>query len=310
MKQVNDHYSKKTAHPSYFKTGARVFRYDPDFPIRVSFERQNTTVSHQHEFCECIYVVNGMGMHQSETHVPIPIHRGDIIVIPRGGHHAYTQVDGLEIINLMFDTSLLPPTLMELYSDPAYKHVFLRDYHLDDTENFPMTHLDEPVFRKQETLLHYLLQEGNNAGKHAYKLGLFMAILSHLCEVWQVHPDAINVPLDIPKLTAYLSQHFQQEIYLEDLAKRAGMSCSTLGRHFHAALGMSPIIYLRNLRLRHAAELLLKTELPLKEIVYQSGFSRMSYFFKAFKDCYGATPLEYRGKSITLTRNNQPAEKL
>ena len=289
----------------YYKTAARIFCYDPDFPMRVHFRLQDATDSHQHEFCECLYVVGGTGMHQSENHAPIPIRRGDIIVIPRGGHHAYTQVDGLEIINLMFDTSRLPPTLMELYSDPAYKHVFLRDHRSGETGDFPMTHLEEPVFQKQETLLRYLLQEETNAGKHCYKLGLFMAVLSHLCEVWQVHADEVNVPLDIPKLTAYLSQHFQQEIYLDDLAKRAGMSRSSLGRHFHAALGVPPIIYLRDLRLRHAAELLLKTDLPLKEIAYQSGFSRMSYFFKSFKDCYGVAPLEYRRQSgaTGTTRN-------
>ena len=281
----------------YYKTAPRIFRYDPDFPLRVHFRLQDATDSHQHEFCECLYAVGGTGMHQSEDHAPIPIRRGDIIVIPRGGHHAYTRVDGLEIINLMFDTSLLPPILMELYSDPVYKHVFLRKYQPGEAEDFPMTHLEEEEFRKQETLLRYLLQEETNAGKHCFKLGLFMAVLSHLCEVWKVHADEITVPLDIPKLTAYLSQHFQQEIYLEDLAKRAGMSRTSLGRHFHAALGMSPMIYLRNLRLRHAAELLLKTELNLKEIAYQSGFTRMSYFFKAFKDCYGVSPLEYRRSS-------------
>ena len=235
-------------------------------------------------------------MHQSENHAQVSIRRGDVLVIPRGGHHAYTQTDRLEIINLMFDTSFLPPILMELYSDPTYKHVFLRDHHPDEAADFPMTHLEEPVFQKQETLLRYLLQEETNAGKHCYKLGLFMAVLSNLCEVWKVHTDEISAPLDIPKLTNYLGQHFQQAIYLDDLAKRAGMSRSSLGRHFHAALGMSPMIYLRNLRLRHAAELLLKTELNLKEIAYQSGFTRMSYFYKTFRDSYGVSPLEYRGQ--------------
>ena len=59
------------------------------------------------------------------------------------------------------------------------------------------------------------------------------------------------------------------------------------------------MIYLRNLRLRHAAELLLKTEFSLKEIADQSGFSRMPYFFKAFKECYGVSPLEYRNPQKT-----------
>ncbi len=76
------------------------------------------------------------------------------------------------------------------------------------------------------------------------------------------------------------------------------MSRATLQRHFRAALGMPPMAYLRNLRLEHAAELLLNTELSLKEIADLSGFRQMPPFFRAFKKCYRVTPLEYRGKPM------------
>ena len=280
----------------FIKSKDYIFQVDPGFPLRVKEELpQPVTVRHRHEFCECIFVFRGQGMHQSEDHEPVPIRRGNVIVIPPGGHHAYTRVSkDLNIINLMFDTSHLPPVLLELYSDPVYKQIFLRDSTAFPEQDFPMTKLAENDFSELETMLHYLARTGSTAGNHCYKLGLFMAVLSRLCELWKVRPDETAVPLDIPKLTAYLDGHFQQEIYLDDLAKRAGMSRATLLRHFRAALGVTPMIYLRNLRLRHAAELLLKTGFNLKEIADQSGFSRMPYFFKAFKACYGVSPLEYR----------------
>ena len=64
------------------------------------------------------------------------------------------------------------------------------------------------------------------------------------------------------------------------------------------------MIYLRNLRLRHAAELLVNTEFSLKEIADRSGVFRMPYFFKAFRDCYGVTPQEYRS-SRRLTQKGR-----
>ena len=286
-----------TINSNYQKTLYGAFYSDPEFPLRVKLEQpQPVTVRHRHEFCECIYVIGGKGMHQSESHDAVLIRRCDVIVIPVGGHHAYTEVDGLEIINLLFDSSRLPPVLMELYSNPAYKQVFLRDWKTFGEHDFPMTHLAESEFQKQETMLRYLIQEELIAGKHCYKLGLFMAVLSHLCEVWKVSPNDPAAPLDIPKLTAYMENHFQKEVYLDDLAKLAGMSRATLLRHFRAALGVTPMIYLRNLRLRHAAEQLLKTDLGLKEIADRSGFQQMPYFFRAFKSCYGVSPLEYRGR--------------
>ena len=284
------------AFDNFIKFKDYVFQVDPGFPLRVKEELpQVVTFRHRHEFCECIFVFRGQGMHQSGNHEPVPIRRGNVIVIPPGGHHAYTQASkDLNIINLMFDTSHLPPVLLELYSDPAYKQIFLRDCTAFPDQDFPMTKLAENDFAELETMLHSLARTGSTAGNHCYKLGLFMAVLSRLCELWKVRPDETTVPLDIPKLTAYLDGHFQQEIYLDDLAKRAGMSRATLLRHFRAALGVTPMIYLRKLRLRHAAELLLKTEFSLKEIADQSGFARMPYFFKAFKECYGVSPLEYR----------------
>ena len=244
-------------------------------------------------------------MHQSGNNEPVPIRRGDVLVIPRGGWHTYTQADGLELINLMFDSSLLPSVRMEMYTDPVYKHVFLRNRQRSG-ENYPMMHLKEREFRKVETLLCYLAQEGTSTGKHGYKLGLYMAVLSRLCEVWDKPEEVPEPPLDIPGLTAYLGEHFQQKLYLEDLAKRAGMSRTSLERHFQAALGTSPILYLRALRLRRAAELLLSTRLDLKEIAGQSGFSRMPYFFKSFRDCYGVTPQEYRTSGKKPSNTGRP----
>ena len=281
---------------NYYKTRERIFKQDPEFPLRVTQELpQTVTVRHQHEVCECVFVHAGNGFHQSEDREPVPIRRGDVIVIPPGGRHAYTQASGdLNIVNLMFDTSHLPPILMELYSDPAYKQVFLRDPRSFDDQDFPMTRLDDEVFGELETMLLHLVRTGETAGDHCYKLGLFMAILSRLCQAWQIRPAEIPVPLDIPKLTAYLERNFQRPIYLDDLAKRAGMSRATLLRHFRSALGATPMIYLRNLRLRHAAELLLKTELNLKEVADRSGFQSVIYFARTFKLKFGTSPILFR----------------
>ena len=42
----------------YFKTQLDKFRSDTKFPLRVKIEKpQTVTVSHQHEFCECIFVI-------------------------------------------------------------------------------------------------------------------------------------------------------------------------------------------------------------------------------------------------------------
>ena len=284
--------------PNYFyhKTNDKIFEADPDLPLRVKLDDpQIVTVRHRHEFCECVFVIRGHGMHQSEDHDPVPVRRGCVLVIPVGGHHTYTAASpDFAVFNLLFDTGHLPTVLLELYSHPGYKQIFLRDHAAYGEQDFPLTTLDGEVFGELETMLEYLSKTGLIPGSHCYKLGLFMAVLSRLCAAWKVTGELPAVSLDIPKLTAYLERNFRQEVYLDDLTKRAGMSRATLLRHFRAALGVTPMIYLRNLRLRHAAELLVNTDFDLKEIADRSGFFEMPYFFKAFRRCYGMSPLEYR----------------
>ena len=284
---------------NFFKSKAWTFEADPGFPLRVKLEDpQEETHLHQHEFCECVFIVRGHGRHQSEDHPPVTVRRGCVIVIPVGGHHAYSAVSpDFAVFNLLFDTSQLPSVLLELYSHPSYKHIFLRSHSAYGEQDFPLMVLEDGVFRKLETMLTDLAETDGTTGNHCYKLGLFMVVLSRLCAEWKIRSDSLAVPLDIPKLTAYLEQNFRKEVYLDDLAKLAGMSRSTLLRHFRAALGVTPMVYLRNLRLRHAAELLLGTDFGLKEIADQSGFLWMPYFFQSFRARYGVSPLEYRRES-------------
>ena len=277
----------------YYKRNERVFQNDLDFPLRAAKQNpQDVTVLHDHEFCECIFVLSGKGMHQSGKNTPVPIQRGDVLFIPVGGHHAYTQVEDLSVFNLLFYAPRLPSVLLELYSSSAYRQIFLKKFDPEERKDFPKTHLEEKVFVELETLLDFLA----NSDSHCCKMGMFVAILGRLCEVWEIPEPEKLPPLDILKLTAFIQQNFHKDLAMSDLCRLAAMSSATLQRHFRAALGVPPMTYLRNLRLSHAAELLLNTDLELNEIAELSGFRQMPPFFRAFKKCYSSTPLEYRSK--------------
>ena len=280
----------------YQKSGKRVFRLEPLFPLRVKREQtQPVTVCHRHDFCECVFVIRGRGRHQSEDHRSVSVRRGCVIVIPEGGYHAYTKVSPVfSVINLMFKVTHLPPVLLELYSSAVYKEIFLRDAAAFGDKDYPLIRLKETVFAELESMLGYLLDASSKAGRHCYKLGLFMVILSRLCELWHIPAGEMRQPLDIPRLTVYLDENFRKAVYLEDLTRLTSLSRATLLRHFRSAMGVTPMIYLRNLRLRHAAKLLLNTDFSLKEVADQSGFTSMPYFFRSFRACYGVSPQEYR----------------
>lgn len=89
-------------------------------------------------------------------------------------------------------------------------------------------------------------------------------------------------------------QHLPDASYgVEELAESLGISRIHLNRKLKAEGAPSPSNLLKAARMKHAAKLLLESDLPINEIALQCGFSTASYFSTAFKDFYQQTPSEY-----------------
>lgn len=85
-----------------------------------------------------------------------------------------------------------------------------------------------------------------------------------------------------------------RDLSLEEIARRLGVSYSSFRRIFREHTGVGPHQYRLHLKLSHARDLLLNTELSVKEIAFQSGFDEEQYFCRFFKKTMGRTPGSYR----------------
>jgi len=63
------------------------------------------------------------------------------------------------------------------------------------------------------------------------------------------------------------------------------------------AIGMSPIEYLNEYRIRQAVRLLKASSLPVTEICLDCGYNNMGNFLREFRKYTGTTPLQYRKHS-------------
>jgi len=86
---------------------------------------------------------------------------------------------------------------------------------------------------------------------------------------------------------------------LETMARQLAVSRRQLFRKLHAAAGCSPNIFIRTLRLRRAAQLLMESQMTVTEITYAVGFSDLKYFRTIFREYYGVAPGEYLKRSKT-----------
>jgi AraC-like DNA-binding protein len=96
---------------------------------------------------------------------------------------------------------------------------------------------------------------------------------------------------------------------LESLAHDAAMSRSAFADHFARAFGRGPIDLLREVRLRHAARLLLTTDASVKSIARDVGYSSRSYFTRAFAHTFGTPPASYRAANSPAAADGRQTPK-
>jgi len=103
--------------------------------------------------------------------------------------------------------------------------------------------------------------------------------------------------LDDPRLARVIDSilaHPEQRHTLAALADVAHMSRSTFSRHFERCFGRTPMDYLRDVRLRRAAQLLQVTKLSVDGIASKVGYASRSQFSHAFHGQFGCSPMDFR----------------
>lgn len=88
------------------------------------------------------------------------------------------------------------------------------------------------------------------------------------------------------------------DLNVDKIASMMGLERSQFYRKIKALTNYAPVELMRRLRLQHGRTLLTTTDKTISEIAYETGFSTPAYFTKCYRDAYGETPTEVRGKLV------------
>ncbi|PMC40708.1 AraC family transcriptional regulator [Bacillus sp. UMB0899] len=91
----------------------------------------------------------------------------------------------------------------------------------------------------------------------------------------------------------YMINHYKNSITLTELAQIAGLSTSHYSRLFKKYIGLSPIDYLTHLRIDRAKELLVLSDVKIKEVSQNVGYGDELYFSRTFKRIVGVSPSQF-----------------
>ena len=97
----------------------------------------------------------------------------------------------------------------------------------------------------------------------------------------------------ILEVLAYLEEHYNEDIGLNELADKVGMSTAYISVLFKNEVGISYIKYLTNMRIAQAKKLL-KEGYRVNEVSDMVGYNNYRYFSDIFKKYVGQTPNEYK----------------
>ena len=85
---------------------------------------------------------------------------------------------------------------------------------------------------------------------------------------------------------------------VDELVDEMGMGRTVFFNKLKSLTGLSPVEFIREMRIKRAAQLLEDRKYNITEVTYMVGMNDSRYFSKCFKNTYGVTPTEYRKQRL------------
>jgi AraC-like DNA-binding protein len=139
---------------------------------------------------------------------------------------------------------------------------------------------------------------------------LFLEILNRLaCDEY---PEALATTAFRPRLGDaesdraqrvfdWIAAHYMRPLRLKEAADQLHMTAPSFCRYFRRITNRPFTRFVNDIRVGHAARMLVETGMSVSEIAFKSGFENLSNFNRRFKERHGITPVEFRntGKIVS-----------
>lgn len=236
--------------------------------------------NHFHEYYVIGYVESGQRMLSCKAQ-EYRIRPGDILIFNPGDNHACVQRDGGTLdyrgFNIPEEVVLRLARELDCKQEvPAFS---------------PNKIFDSEIASCLRTLHDQIMSSSREVGKRENFL-----LLGALLFQKYAQPLPRCVPrysTEIERVCTFMEQHYAEHICLDQLCCCAGLSRSTLLRAFTRLKGVTPYLYLENVRIGQAKKLL-EQGIPPVEAALRTGFSDQSHFTNYFDRFIGLSPGVYQ----------------
>lgn len=98
----------------------------------------------------------------------------------------------------------------------------------------------------------------------------------------------------LAKALEFIEENYAKELRISEIAEAAYVSETYLRRLFAECCAVSPMQYVKMIRIEAACKLMKSTDDNINEIAYKVGFDNMTTFINSFKKIMGYTPKQWK----------------
>jgi AraC family transcriptional regulator len=214
------------------------------------------------------------------------VRAGDIVISPANVLHSACWNGKANFTLLLFDPECMSNTVSE-YINP------------NQIELLPSFSQNDPLVYGVGQELKLQL-EFERIASRMYIDQLASLLFVHLIERYgSTKHSLIENPytfsaVELQEVLDYFDSRINHNITLAEISDLLGMSPYHFARLFKKAIGIPPAQYLMQRRLKKIAHLLATTDLDLRAIAGQTGFSSQSHLCATFRQYFSVTPSGYR----------------
>ncbi|MNM57818.1 Melibiose operon regulatory protein [compost metagenome] len=239
-------------------------------------------------------------------------HNSYELYILEEGYHHFMINDSLYDIT-MYDVALFKPNSFHksrgnhscartcLY----FTERFLRQHFTDRSIKSLLSCFDKEIistskeaFPRIKKLL--LLLERENVDDPDNRIFIYLADILNILNENKKTPRVKHVPApyaNFAPILSYINQNYNRITKIEEIAEEFYLSKYYLCHVFKEVTGLTLIQYLNNIKIQHACNMLVNSNLSILEIGTACGFNSSMYFCKIFKQALTVTPSEFRKKA-------------
>ena len=248
----------------------------------------NVNINHFHNSYEIYYLLDNELVYHVENEF-FHMKPGMLVIIPPNVVHTtnYLNPKSTERKRLLVN---LPISYIEMFlqDDPdLLTRLTLAPYALDKP------HQKEVLGLLNKILYEYQKDDGNPVLIKSF-LGQLLVLLGELSKENTNECDDSASGKLIQDITTYINEHYMEPINLKLLSEKFYLNSSYMSRIFKQKTNVTFSEYLRNVRIKHACNLLTTTSLSLGEIAEKTGFNSTSDLCRVFKSVKEVSPLYYR----------------